>query len=50
MRFLLDPRIHLILVAALLLALAISFRAERARQRFLESPSPTLEGRTDYRP
>jgi hypothetical protein len=50
MRLLLDPRIHLMLVAAMLLAVAIGFRAERERLRYLAAPSPTLEGRTDYRP
>jgi hypothetical protein len=52
MRFLLDPRLHLLLIAALFLAVAIGFRAEREWQwqRYADSPLSIVEGSEDYRP
>jgi hypothetical protein len=49
MRFLLDPRLHLAFIAAMLLFVAYRFKAE-TEWLYVDSPSPTLAGRTDYRP
>jgi hypothetical protein len=50
MRFLLDPRLHLLLIAGVILAVAIGFRAERDWQRYAESPLSMADGGEAYMP
>jgi hypothetical protein len=50
MRFLLDPRVHFLLIAALLLAVAMGFQAEQEWRYNPGPPSSPLKVGADYRP
>jgi hypothetical protein len=47
MRFLLDPCVHLLLIAGLLVAVAIGFRIEQEWQYHPNAPASALEVRAD---
>jgi hypothetical protein len=50
MRFLLDPRLHIMVVAALLLLVVGRFQAEAEWERYIDSPLDIVKERADYKP